>query len=235
MSLDFLPLSADPSSRLSALFSHLWSPVDARLLSTHTLPNQQSAFQVFLQSACDCVLLLAGRAVKNDEQEVTRWLVNTQLGERGWKGCVLVFGGRSGRRRGVQPETEAKIYVQAIVRLRSSSKGLMDDALSFGLEALQGAIVDEAKEGSSKLLARANGILQVFLNEMAADKATLVTSAMDRILGRCVDELDNQSTVIEDILSFIILILREERFVVSPAIQGVSRSPFRLKSQLMLL
>ncbi|BEI93821.1 uncharacterized protein CcaverHIS019_0602800 [Cutaneotrichosporon cavernicola] len=105
-----LPLSSPPSLALLNLFSHLWSPADARLLSTHGLGGQPSAFQAFLQSTAD----IAAYLLEKTTDETQAWLVKDQLGTRIWGEGVVDMGGKGGRRGAPPVETEAKIAAKAI-------------------------------------------------------------------------------------------------------------------------
>lgn len=105
-----LPLSSPPSLQVQNLFSHLWSPVDSRLLSTHSLGGQPSAFQAFLQSATDITTYLLEKATG----ETQDWLVSNQLGSRVWGEGVVAMGGKGGRRGAPPVETEAKIAARAV-------------------------------------------------------------------------------------------------------------------------
>ncbi|WVQ74909.1 hypothetical protein IAR50_004517 [Cryptococcus sp. DSM 104548] len=114
---------AGPSTQLRTLFSHLWSPVDARLLSTHSLPGQQSAFQIFLQAFLESTIFLIGKSWRLEDEEgkeAATWMVREQLGERAWKEGILVLGGKGGGRRVVQgksTEAEARLFGSTLARL----------------------------------------------------------------------------------------------------------------------
>lgn len=118
-----LPLTAGPGVALQNLFSHLWSPVDARLLSTHTLGAQPSAFQAFLQSAIDVTTFLLEKATNGGEHETAQWLVKGQLGSRVWGEGVAVMGAKGGRRGAPPVETEAKMTAKAVNRVVALSVG----------------------------------------------------------------------------------------------------------------
>lgn len=110
-----LPLT--PSSLpLQNLFSHLWSAFDARLLSTHSLGGQTSAFQAFVQSAVDVTQLLVERTWAV-EKETAEWLVKDQLGGRVWGEAVILLGAKGGRRGAAPVETEARILAQSAAKL----------------------------------------------------------------------------------------------------------------------
>ncbi|WRT68426.1 uncharacterized protein IL334_005402 [Kwoniella shivajii] len=123
---DLLPLSS--TAQVENLFSHLWAPVDSRLLSTHSLPGQQSAFQVFISSILDCTVFLISKSWSSEESKDTAvWLVREQLGGKVWKEGVLEFGGKGGGRRAQRSqELEATAFGKAIGRL----PGVLLDELS---------------------------------------------------------------------------------------------------------
>lgn len=123
--ISLLPLTSPPSLPLQNLFSHLWSPVDARLLSTHTLGNQPSAFQAFLQAAAETTTYLLEKAQANEE-ELAQWLVKDQLGARLWGEGVIQMGGKGGRRGVAPPETEASIAAKAVSKLVGISTALVE-------------------------------------------------------------------------------------------------------------
>ncbi|WVQ82306.1 hypothetical protein IAT38_004434 [Cryptococcus sp. DSM 104549] len=124
-----LLLSPGPSLQVQNLFSHLWSPVDSRLLSTHSLPGQQSGFQSFQQAVLDCTIFLIGKSWSAEDGKGTAaWLVKDQLGERAWKDGVLALGGKAGGRRvvrGVGGESEAAAFGQALARLAAIDEQLL--------------------------------------------------------------------------------------------------------------
>lgn len=123
-----LPLNAS-SLPLQNLFSHLWSPVDARLLSTHSLGNQPSAFQSFLQSAADVTQLLIDRTHAS-EKETAAWLVKDQLADRVWSEGVIVLGAKGGRRGTTPVETEAKIFTQTAGKTGKAAPELLPPLLA---------------------------------------------------------------------------------------------------------
>jgi hypothetical protein len=115
-----LPLSSPLSLPLQNLFSHLWSPVDARLLSTVALGGQPSAFQAFIQAAVDVTVSLTDKAA----EDVAQWLVKEQLGARVWGEGVILYGAKGGRRGSAPVETEAAIVGKAISRVVAVSSEL---------------------------------------------------------------------------------------------------------------
>ncbi|ODO06737.1 hypothetical protein I350_04096 [Cryptococcus amylolentus CBS 6273] len=144
--LSTLPISllslASPSSQLQTLFSHLWSPVDARLLSTHSLPGQQSAFQMFLQAFLESTIFLIGKSWRLEDGEgkdAAAWLAREQLGERAWKEGVLVLGGKGGGRRVAQGKTneaEARLFGSTLARLVAIDEQLLEAVKSIASQAL---------------------------------------------------------------------------------------------------
>ncbi|WVF72830.1 hypothetical protein IAT40_007648 [Kwoniella sp. CBS 6097] len=154
---DLLPLSGTLITQVQNLFSHLWAPVDSRLLSTHSLPGQTSAFQTFLQAFLDITGFLVGKAWTNEEgHETVLWVVREQLGERAWKEGVLQLGGKAGGRRaqpGVSREFEATAFGKTLSRLASIDaelvaeladvlqKSLLDATFPAGSAATDGSIL----------------------------------------------------------------------------------------------
>lgn len=133
MPTSLLPLEPEPSLPLKNLFSHLWSPVDARLLSTHALPGQPSAFQAFLRDVVDCTTFLISRSWKADAgKETALWLVKEEMGERIWSEGVLTMGGRAAGRRVRSPagnEQEAETFGRAVSRVAGISEELIRELL----------------------------------------------------------------------------------------------------------
>jgi hypothetical protein len=143
-----LPLEREPSPALRTLFGHLWSPVDARLLSTHSLPGQASAYQTFFQDFVDCTVFLVGKASRLEDGRVTaEWLVKEQLGERAWAEGVLQLGSRGGRRRGGKDgsEAEATIFGKALARLAS----IEEELARILMPVLSQALIAECFESTS--------------------------------------------------------------------------------------
>lgn len=121
-----LPLSSPPSLPLQNLFSHMWSPVDARLLATHSLGSQPSAFQAFLQAALESTAFLVEKAQNTGEAETAAWLVKEQLGSRVWGEGVALMGAKGGRRGATPVETEAKMCTKPVEKLVALSTSLAD-------------------------------------------------------------------------------------------------------------
>jgi hypothetical protein len=114
---DLLPLDGSPSEALQSFFTHLWSPIDARLLSTHSMPSQQSAFQVFFKDAVDCTVYMIGKATRKDATPTVEWLIEEQLVGRAWSEGVLDMGARAGKRGQVATEHEAMVFGKALGRV----------------------------------------------------------------------------------------------------------------------
>ncbi|WWC90682.1 uncharacterized protein L201_005618 [Kwoniella dendrophila CBS 6074] len=184
---DLLPLAPSPSSQIQNLFSYLWAPVDSRLLSTHSLPGQQSAFQVFLQSMLDCTGYLISKAWSTEESKDTAsWLVKTQLGERIWKEGVLEFGGKGGNRRaqkGASQEVEATLFGKALGRLVTIDQGLANDlSRIISKDALEASF---SADLASSVLPRSVFILSALNNSTENDVVTLTA---ERIIGQLADQ-----------------------------------------------
>ncbi|KAL7422810.1 hypothetical protein Q5752_002106 [Cryptotrichosporon argae] len=113
-----LPLaSAEPSLALQTFFSHLFSPLDARLLTTHALPAFDSPFQSFLYAAVDIATLLTART-HAESSETARWIATEQLG-RAWAEGVIPLGGRKRGR-----EVEAEAFGKALAKIGNMSSEL---------------------------------------------------------------------------------------------------------------
>ena len=179
-----LPLTGDLAS-LKTFFAHLWSPVDARLLSTHALPAQPSAFQAFLRDAVDCTTFIISKASKADDSEAAvEWLVRDQLGERVWKEGVLELGGRSRGRRaaqGAQSEQEATIFGQALSRLASISNSSATALLNLvSISTIQAITAEEDNRKAVALLPR---ILPIISAVRAANDHQMVKDKLDELVG----------------------------------------------------
>ena len=214
-----LPLDIDLSSPLSTFFSHLWSPADARLLSTHALPNQQSSLQTFLQSALDCLILLANRALKEDNKEALEWLVDGQMGQRAWKQCVLAYGGRSRRNRAAPVETEATIFGEATVRLANVST----DARAALVKSCTDSLVSSAfGEGSDpKLLPRALPILQAVRATSIEEDGSVLTGAVSNLARQCVDGLQKGTVDGTAGISVLVGAIRNQYDALPEVVRGV--------------
>lgn len=163
---ELLPLEGGPSEPLQSFLTHLWSPMDARLLSTHSLPNQQSAFQAFFQDAVDCTVFLLGKAMRRqDGQGTAEWLVQEQLVGRAWGEGVLDMGAKGGKRRGqdTAPEFEADVFGKALGRIALLDEPVLDKAVVQLRDILVtrcGQLEsDDLSKASSSLLLRTPAIL----------------------------------------------------------------------------
>jgi hypothetical protein len=180
-----LPLSGDLAN-LKTFFAHLWSPVDARLLSTHALPGQPSAFQAFLRDAVDCTTFLISKASKADDgAAAVEWLVKEQLGERVWKEGVLELGGRSlGRRaaQGARSEQEAMVFGQALARLALSSTPSATDLLDLVATSTIQAISSE--EDSRRAVALLPRVLPIISAVRTVNENQTVKDRLDELVGQ---------------------------------------------------
>lgn len=137
-----LPLSSptrNPSFQLESLLTHLWSPLDARLLSTHSLPNQPSVFQTFFAETIDCLVYLVGKAWKQSADESLKSLVNEHLAGRAWSEGILSLGGRG---RGSK-EIEAEAFGAALRKIVKLDPRLTGDALKLIRESLLEQALEE--------------------------------------------------------------------------------------------
>lgn len=162
---DLLPLEAGPSEALQSFFTHLWSPIDARLLSTHSMPTQQSAFQAFFQNAVDCTVFLIGKATRREDGRSTaEWLVREQLAGRAWAEGVLEMGAKAGKRRGQQStEFEADVFGKALGRVATADASLAELAMPILSETLAKQCFqvenEQLTKSASVLLPRSLGVL----------------------------------------------------------------------------
>jgi hypothetical protein len=179
-----LPLEGEPSPALRTLFGHLWSPVDARLLSTHSLPGQASAYQTFFQDFVDCTVFLVGKASRSEDGRMTaEWLVKEQLGERAWAEGVLQLGSRGGRRRGGQDgsEAEATIFGKALGRLASIQEDLARILMPLLSQALIAACFESTSgEAGSSILPRSLRIVSA-VRESCTDGT--MGASLDALVG----------------------------------------------------
>ncbi|ORX38482.1 hypothetical protein BD324DRAFT_607949 [Kockovaella imperatae] len=191
MSSDILPLDLDDNA-LPSFFSHLWSPVDARLLSTHSLPNQTSALQTFLQAALDCIALLLKRAIKEEDTDIAEWLVETQLCDRAWRQCVLEFGGKSARARTPPGENEAVAFASAATRV----KAISSDLYATLLESITSTLVSKCfgEDRDTRLLPRAVILLDTLDTAGSEDSVRIVDVALERLVQASLDEMRNTDT-----------------------------------------
>jgi len=241
-----LPLSS-LSPQTKTLFAHLWSPVDARLLSTHALPGQPSAFQAFLRDAVDCTTFLINKSGKEDGgNETKQWLVLDQLGERVWKEGVLELGGRSAGRRtvqGVRSEQEATIFGQALARLQGSTPDLAQRLLNAVIQSTVESVSQEAD--AKKAVAMLPRVLSVIAAVKAVNEDESIKQKLDDLVGRvasvCAESLrSSSSTPNADVSTYtetLIDIVRSHPTVVqadtrSSVVQLVDSSSNQLTSQL---
>lgn len=160
--------------------------MDSRLLSTHSLPGQKSAFQVFFQAILECTIFLIGKAWKEEDgKEAAVWLVKEQLGNRAWREGVLLMGGRAGGRhvpRGCTEESEASAFGSTLGRLASIDSLL--DQIGFVLtQALSNACFPQENPESGpvgvSILPRSLRILSAVRDATAAGQ---VVSLVDQIM-----------------------------------------------------
>ncbi|WWD02614.1 hypothetical protein V865_000654 [Kwoniella europaea PYCC6329] len=204
---DLLPLVPSPTSQLQNLFSHIRAPVDSRLLSTHSLPGQQSAFQVFLQSMLDCTGYLISKAWSTDDGgETASWLVNTQLGDKLWKEGVLEFGGRGGGRRaqkGASQEIEANAFGRSLGRLSTVDAGLAKELSEIVKQSiLEGCFPENP---SSSILSRSLSILSALKASTDSEIVLQTTEqSITSLLQRCVEALPK--SIAGDGVSFVTIV-----------------------------
>lgn len=174
-----LPLSPEPTAQLQTFFSHLWSPVDARLLSTHSLPGQPSAFQAFLQDAIDITTWLIGKAwALENGKSTAQWLTMEQMGQRVWAEGIIETGGKSGRRGGPgRPrEVEAERFGAALARLCSISS----DLAQLLLPAMGQLLIEKAFDGDDRVLQRSLPMLEAV---RSANSEAIVLQGLDQIVS----------------------------------------------------
>jgi hypothetical protein len=175
-----LPLSSPPSLALQNLFSHIWSPADARLLSTHSLGAQPSAFQAFLQSTSDISTYL----LEKTADETQAWLVKDQLGSRVWGEGVVEMGGKGGRRGQPPVETEAKIAAKAVGRVVE----IAPNSLPALLEEVERSTLDGSFNEKHAFLARALPAL-TFLREAGPSVHQSVDEIIVKLADGCTERL----------------------------------------------
>ncbi|WVR07509.1 hypothetical protein IAU60_004551 [Kwoniella sp. DSM 27419] len=194
LSADVLSLTASPASQVHNLFSHLWSPVDSRLLSTHSLPGQTSAFQTFLQALLDCTGYLIGKAwAAEGGKDTALWLVGHQLGDRAWKEGVLELGGKAGGRRaqkGIAQETEATAFSRVLGRLATTDQSLIGQLTP----AMQASMKQACFEGDTPgpALSRSVHILGAI---KAATEVRAVIDLADELTSQVSQELIERVSV----------------------------------------
>lgn len=167
--------------------------MDSRLLSTHSLPGQKSAFQVFFQAILECTIFLIGKAWKEEDgKEAAVWLVKEQLGNRAWKEGVLLMGGRAGGRhvpRGCTKESEASTFGSTLGRLASIDQSLLDQIGFVLTQTLSNACFpqDNPENGpvGANILPRSLRILSAVTDATAAGQ---VISLMDQIMENIIEK-----------------------------------------------
>lgn len=189
-----LLLLVGSSLQLQTLFSHLWAPLDSRLLSTHCLPGQKSAFQVFFQAILECTIFLIGKSWKEkDGKEAAMWLVKEQLGNRAWKEGVLLMGGRAGGRhvpRGCTEESEASAFGSTLGRLASIDQLLLDQIRVVLTQTLSDACFPQENPESGpmevSILPRSLSILSAIRDAIAASQ---VIGLVDQLMEDLIEKL----------------------------------------------
>ncbi|KAK8854764.1 hypothetical protein IAR55_003503 [Kwoniella newhampshirensis] len=188
--IDLLPLSNGPSIQVQNLCSHLWAPVDSRLLSTHSLSGQQSNFQAFYQAMLDCTGYLVGKSWSHEEgKETATWLVKDQLAGRAWRDGVLALGGKAGARRGIRSapeETEAVAFGRALGRLTGVSVQLVDQTGDDIRQALSQACfpTTELEPKPTNTLSRSLTILSELRNATEVPNIISIAETMVGELAR---------------------------------------------------
>ncbi|RXK41130.1 hypothetical protein M231_01533 [Tremella mesenterica] len=196
----FLPLEGEPSDELKSLFSHLWSPVDARLLSTTSIGSQFSAFQAFFRDVVDITSFLVSKALKTDNgAHSVDWLVTEQFGLRIWKEGVLDMGGKAVR-RGTSGEAEATIFSQALSRLVVTSEDCARKVMEVVSETLVAMCLGETAVESEKalmVLPRALPLLSILKEGHTGDIvakmvdetiSSLASGSLERLLSISVEK-----------------------------------------------
>ncbi|KAK4688698.1 E3 ubiquitin-protein ligase listerin, partial [Tremellales sp. Uapishka_1] len=192
-----LPLENTPSLPLQNLYSHLWSALDARLLSTHSLPGSVSVFQVFLQSTIDCTTLLVGRSWSAEDAKGTaEWLVRDQLGRRIWGDGVLAMGRKSLRKaqqvKGA-PELEAAMFGQALARVGGISEDLVREVNPIIKATLLDACFPAEATDASKISSIVPRSLTILEALQAVNGSQVAVKGIEDIVaelgGRSVDRL----------------------------------------------
>ncbi|WVO13469.1 hypothetical protein L204_101086 [Cryptococcus depauperatus] len=194
-----LPLT-EPSMQLQNLFSHLWAPVDARLLSTHSLPGYKSAFQSFFQCLLSCTTFLIGKSMKaKDGEEKAIWLAQEQLAVRSWKEGVLMNGGRtSGRSKACTHEEaiepEAAMFGAALGKIPSMDGQLFEKAADTANQTLLDFVFPKISEQNDApatgILPRILPILTALRNATEVQEVHQLSQIMlVNIILRCVETL----------------------------------------------
>jgi hypothetical protein len=191
-----LSLTSPPSLELQTLFTHLWSPADARLLSTHSLPNRLSAYTTFIQHLIDNTGLLMSRAWRSEESKDTAfWLAEEQLGKRVWVEGILEMGGRSGRRGGEQKgkEVEADFFGKEVAKMENLSPELVEKMVSVMREpTLEACFPGQEGKTNDTALSRLQGIVKI-AGQSPKFNAALVDILTD-VTTRAVQEFKSTAT-----------------------------------------
>ena len=184
-----LSLTSPPSLELQTLFTHLWAPADARLLSTHSLPNRLSAYTTFIQHLIDNAGLLMSRAWRSEESKDTAfWLAEEQMGKRVWVEGVLDMGGRSGRRGGEQKgkEVEADLFGKEVAKMENLSSEIVERMVAVMRQPTIDACFPAESGATSTALPRLQAVVKI------AGQSPKFTSGLVDILtsvtSRAVDE-----------------------------------------------
>jgi hypothetical protein len=191
-----LSLTSPPSLELQTLFTHLWSPADARLLSTHSLPNRLSAYTTFIQHLIDNTGLLMSRAWRSEESKDTAfWLAEEQLGKRVWVEGILEMGGRSGRRGGEQKgkEVEADFFGKEVAKMENLSPELVEKMVSVMREpTLEACFPGQEGKTNDTALSRLRRIVKI-AGQSPKFNAALVDILTD-VTTRAVQEFKSTAT-----------------------------------------
>ncbi|GMK59535.1 hypothetical protein CspeluHIS016_0801410 [Cutaneotrichosporon spelunceum] len=202
-----LPLSSPPSLALQNLFSHLWSPADARLLSTHSLGGQPSALQAFLQSTADIATYL----FEKTGDETQAWLVKDQLGTRLWGEGVVDMGGKGGRRGAPPVETEAKIAAKAVSKVLD----IAPNSLSAFMEEVERSTLDRSFDEKHAFLARALPALTC-LREAGPSVHQPIDEIIVKLADGCTERLFEVNDAAPALAEVLVAILRARKDLFPP-------------------
>ncbi|WVR00029.1 hypothetical protein IAU59_007171 [Kwoniella sp. CBS 9459] len=223
---DLLPLTGT-STQVQNLFSHLWAPVDSRLLSTHSLPGQTSAFQTFLQAFLDVTGFLVGKAWSVEQgHETARWIVQEQLGEKAWKEGVLLLGGKAGGRRaqpGVSREYEATAFGKTLGRLASIDSELiakLADNHVLQQSILNTSFVKDPATPEASTLPRAVPILTAL--KQSSDSPAIVKiadEALAAVTQQAVEQFEQEESVTGGSVDLLVDVLKQHPGLVTEAVK----------------
>lgn len=207
-----LSLASPPSTTLQTFFSHLWAPVDARLLATHTLPGQPSAFQIFLQDALDITCWMIRKcSAEGSSMETGHWLAVEQLGKRVWAEGVLAMGGKSARRGQAPIETEAQRFGKAVARLETS---LINDLVDVMRETSVGWCFpsEDTRRATESHLPRLMPVMSAargdHASQVLADGLDAIVAAVSsRVVTDLADASQTQSPVATVLAEFLVTAL----------------------------